>query len=506
MTPQRARQKLTVPPSIHISSAEVITNLGAEHSPLSPNTHLRIFIWNDLLAALLQGIGLAVTFSGARPAGNWRIRLPAQAAAGQSVLFTGLFLQCLGLAGALVCLTMTYMRAGSADRKYASYSTFHRDNNGAAGHLPLTPRSKTFLAILPLAGVCVLVRCAYRAAAAWGGLGSPVARDDVLWLVAEGVLFTEAIVTLAVFHPAIWLYDTVAAAATRQHRRPRDDMEEATVAATGPGGARQGANTRMSMFSMGSYSTRAAKRLSYATTIGDTQEPEHAQMQMHHSERDSRANLHEVSQLMFQSRLIAPSDAGSSSAANSRRGSSGSSQPDPCLHRPGLYDEDPSPYDTRGNHRYSVADDDDNNNNNNHIMISPDTRDLSPLEAEAEADRISIAPEVPRKSSKRVSRLLSPGFSAAGASGSADDDDNEEEDDHEDDEERFEVPRKSSKRMSRLSSPPSAVDEHEDDDDDRLEVESVILPLRKPSRKETTDDTMEEVTLKSTYSTSLYSQ
>lgn len=270
----------------------------------------------------------------------------------------------------------------------------------------------------------------------------------------------------------------------------------------------------MSMFSMGSYSTRAAKRLSYATTIGDTQqEPEHApmqtqtqmQMQMHHGERDSRVNLHEASQLMFQSHLIAPSDAGSSSAANSRRGSSGSSQPDPYPHRPGLYDEDPSPYDTCRNHRFSMADDDDNvdYNNNAHIRISPDTRDPSPLEAEAEADRISIAPEVPRKSSKRVSRLLSPGSSAAGTSGSADEE--EEEDDHQDDGERFEVPRKSSKRMSRLSSPPSAVDEHEDDDD-RLEVASVILPLRKPSRKETTDDAMEEVTLKSTYSTSLYSQ
>lgn len=258
----------------------------------------------------------------------------------------------------------------------------------------------------------------------------------------------------------------------------------------------------MSLFSMG-----GAKRLSYATTIGGggdmMHEPEQAQL--HHAHTHARVgsgstDMHEVSQLMFQSHLIAPSDAGSS-----RRGSSGSSAPDPYLHRPGLYDDDASPYDnTRGN-RYSAEEHQDH-------VISPETRDLSPLEAEAEADRISIVPEVPRKSSKRASRLMSPDAAARVAAATAGAGSADEEDDV------FEVPRKSSKRLSRGAPPTtttttsSAVhheEEEEDDDyddDDRLEVASVTLPLRKPSRRETTDDAMEDVALRSTYSTSLYSQ
>lgn len=460
-----------------------------------------------------------MAFSGAQPAGStsWRIVLPPQAAAGQSVLFAGLLVQCLGLAGALACLTATYMRAGHADHKYAAYSTPSFPRGNGNGALPLTPRSKIFLAILPLAGVCVLVRCAYRAAAAWDGLASPVTRDNVLWLVAEGVLLTEALVTLAVFHPAIWLEDDD----DKTRRRRDNDMEEA---AAGPGARAADKMTRSSLFSMGSYgySTRAAKRLSYATSIGDMREPEHAHMQPPPQQRDgdddeegnpsraAAADLHhhdEASQLMFQSRLIAPSDAGSS-----RRGSSGSSQPDPYLHlhRPGLYDEDASPYDDaspRGrNHRY----DDDA-----HVRISPDTRDLSPLEAEAEADRVSIAPEVPRKSSKRVSRLLSPGSGSDAVATSSIGASTDDEDDDDDDDESFvEVPRKSSKRVSRLLVPPTPAahdDEDDYDDDDRLDVESVILPLRKPSQKETTteddDEAVEQATLKSKYSVaSMYSQ
>lgn len=451
-------------PSIHISSAEVITNLGAEHAPFSPNAHLRIFIWTDILAALLQGIGLGLVFSGAIPAGKWRIVLPPQATAGQSVLFIGLLLQSLGLAAALTSLTITYVRAGKADRKYA-YSTFQRRDG--AGYVALTPRSKTFLAILPLAGVCVLVRCAYRAAAAWGGLGSPIARDELLWLVAEGVLLTEAMVTLAVFHPAIWLDDrahdrrSAGGGAGRHH-----DVEEA-----GANNKRDYPGTRKSIFSMASG---AGKRVSSATTIGDMQEALHA--------RDSRgANPNEMSHLIFQSHLIAPSDAGSS-ANNSRRGSSGSSgssQPDPYIHH-GLYDDDASPYDTRIRSQPYAEEEDiaDIYNHNNHV-ITPETRGFSPLEAEAEEDRISIAPEVPRKSSKRMSRLLttSPGtdIAAAAASGSNTATSGEEED-------------------------------SDDEDDDRLEVESVVLPLRKPSRREPTDDAMEEVVLRSTRSMSLYSQ
>ncbi|KAK2611040.1 hypothetical protein N8I77_004422 [Diaporthe amygdali] len=401
---------------IHLCAAQVLHVLGTEHAVLSPNAHMRVFIWTDLLAGLLQAIGLGLTFSRAKQAGPWGITLPPEAGTGQDIMYAGLLLQTLSLAAALSLLAIAYVKAGKADRKYG-YTTFHRDG---PGYVPLTPRFKTFLVVLPLAGVCILVRCAYRSAAAWGGIGSPIARDQILWLVAEGVMLTEAIASLAAFHPAIWLDDGISS------RAYGDDAEH------------DGART-----------SKLSKRLTvgtFATGMTD--------MEQHHGNvRDSRQDLAEVSQVIFSSALIAPSDA-SSDASHSRRGSAGEHGHEhfrDAAHLSG------SPYDPHlPARRYSED-------------ITAESRCLSPLEAEEEADRVSIIPEPPRKSSKRISRAL---------------------------------------EMARLQQ--QQRDLEEDDDNDRMEVASVVLPPRKPSKRETIhdgrEDDLEDVALTSTYSQSLYSQ
>ncbi|KKY32313.1 putative parasitic phase-specific protein psp-1 [Diaporthe ampelina] len=371
---------------------------------------MRVFIWSDLLAGLLQAVGLGLTFSRAKQAGPWGVLLPKQAGPGQDVMYAGLLLQTLSLAAALSLLAVAYVKAGKADRKYG-YTTFHRDG---PGYVPLTPRFKTFLVVLPLAGVCVLVRCAYRSAAAWGGIGSPIARDQMLWLVAEGVMLTEAIVTLAAFHPAIWLDDGISG------RTYADDTEQD-----------------------GARASKLGKRLTVGTFATGMTDLEHG------NARDSRQDLGDISQVIFSSALIAPSDV-SSEGSPSRRGSAGEQ-----VVRDAARTSSPAPYDPHlPARRYSED-------------ITAESRALSPLEAEEEADRVSIIPEPPRKSSKRISRAL---------------------------------------EMARLQQQ----QRDEEDDDDRLEVASVVLPPRKPSKRETNhgdrEDDLEDVALTSTYSQSLYSQ
>lgn len=372
---------------------------------------MRIFIWTDLLAGLLQAIGLGLTFSPAKQAGPWGILLPQQAGPGQDVMYAGLLLQTLSLAAALSLLAIAYVKAGKADRKYG-YTTFHRDG---PGYVPLSPRFKTFLVVLPLAGVCVLVRCAYRSAAAWGGIGSPIARDQMLWLVAEGVMLTEAIVSLAAFHPAIWLDDGFS---SRVHGG--DDAEQDAA-----------------------RNSKLSKRLTVGTFATGMTDMEQGHV------RDSRQDLAAVSQVIFSSALIAPSDA-SSDGSPSRRGSTGE-------HGRDAVQMSNAPYDPHlPARRYSED-------------ITAEPRVLSPMEAEEEADRVSIIPEPPRKSSKRISRAL---------------------------------------EMARLQQ--QQRDDEEEDDNDRMEVVSVVLPPRKPSKRETIhggrEDDLEDVALTSTYSQSLYSQ
>lgn len=405
---------LTVSNRIHLCAAQVLHVLGTEHAVLSPNAHMRVFIWSDLLAGLLQAVGLGLTFSRAKQAGPWGILLPHQAGPGQDVLYAGLLLQTLSLAAALSLLAIAYFKAGKADRKYG-YTTFHRDG---AGYVPLTPRFKTFLVILPLAGVCVLVRCAYRSAAAWGGIGSPIARDQILWLVAEGVMLTEAIVTLVAFHPALWLDDGIS------DRMQGDDAEHD-----------------------GNRTSKLGKRLTVGTFATGMTDLEHGNV------RDSRQDLGDISQVIFSSALIAPSDV-SSDGSPSRRGSAGEYGHEHVIRDTAQMTS--SPYDPHlpPARRYSQD-------------ITAESRALSPLEAEEEADRVSIIPEPPRKSSKRISRAL---------------------------------------EMARLQQQ----QRDEDEEDDRLEVASVVLPPRKPSKRETNhggrEDDLEDVALTSTYSQSLYSQ
>ncbi|KUI66661.1 Sphingoid long-chain base transporter RSB1 [Cytospora mali] len=389
--------------SIHLCTAEVITALGTEHAVLSPNAHLRVFIWTDLLAGLLQAVGLGLTFSLARQAGPWGITLPAQAGPGQAVIYAGLLLQTLTLASALCLLVVAYIRAGKADRKYG-YTTFH---HGGIGYVRLSPKLKTFLVVLPLAGVCTLVRCVYKSTAAWGGLGSAIARDEVLWLAAEGVMLTEAMVSLAVFHPAIWLDDYT------NERTHSGDVEQG-----------------------GDPGSKLAKRLTVGTFATEMTEP---------GNRDSRQNLEEVSQVLFSTDLMARSDASSMGSA-SRRGSDGEGEHEQ------LYQT--SPYGSPDARRYSED-------------ITSESRGLSPLEEEAESHRQEAESfiEPPRKSSKRISRML---------------------------------------QLQQQQQREAAMEE-----EDRLEVESVVLPSRKPSRRDTVrrrDDEMEDVALTSTYSQSVYSQ
>lgn len=374
---------------------------------------MRVFIWSDLLAGLLQAVGLGLTFSSAKQAGPWGILLPRQAGPGQDVMYAGLLLQTLSLAAALSLLAIAYVKAGKADRKYG-YTTFHRDG---PGYVPLTPRFKTFLVVLPLAGVCVLVRCAYRSAAAWGGIGSSIARDQILWLVAEGVMLTEAIVTLAAFHPALWLDDGISG------RTHADDAED------------------------GARASKLGKRLTVGTFATGMTDLEHG------NARDSRQDLGDISQVIFSSALIAPSDV-SSEGSPSRRGSAGEHGYE-HITRDAAQMSSPAPYDPHLPARRCSED------------ITAESRALSPLEAEEEADRVSIIPEPPRKSSKRISRAL---------------------------------------EMARLQQQ----QRDEEEEDDRLEVASVVLPPRKPSKRETShggrEDDLEDVALTSTYSQSLYSQ
>lgn len=325
----------------------------------------------------------------------------------------------------------------------------------------LSPRFKTLLVVLPLAGVCTLVRCAYRCAATWGGLGSATARDEVLWLVAEGVLLTEAMLSLAVFHPAVWLdgEGTRPAGGWCARGGGTADVEQ--------GGAGMGPSKLDKRLTVGTFAT--------ADTAGG----------LPYGSRDSRQDLEEIApavgggggggrRVLFSTNLIAPSDVssspgGSAAGADSRRGSSIADAHEHEHEHERLYQTDPypCPYDNLGPPQRDATMRTTTTTSSRYSQdITSESRGLSPLEAEAEAERQEAESFIqpPRKSSKRLSRVL-------------------------------EQQRRELEEMEEAA---------------RREIDSIVLPSRKPSRRDTVrtrdGDVAEDEALTSTYSQSLYSQ
>lgn len=406
----------------------------------------------------------------------------------------GLLLHTLSLAASLAVLAVTYIRAAAADRSHHKTTT---NNDKHAYYTPTTtthrgssspPLRKAFLAALPLAAACVLVRCAYRAAAAWGGLGSPIARDLLLWMVAEGALLTEAMVSLAAFHPALCLDDN-----DDDDRRSREeeDLEVGITKGMGMGGKRYSvaANSSKTLSTV-DLSLAGAER-----GVGVM----HQHQQQQREEEDAAAALaHEGSRLMFtsssSSHVMAPSEAGSSEALGSPRRAAGArgSIGDVLDEAPYYRYEDPfatppeeeddlrldSPYDARY-FEDAAAD-----------ALPSSSRDREQQEQDRFETESFVQP--PRKSSKRLSRALlssSPPSSDAAAKLQHEHGDltaeAEDSTGHISRSGSFVVspPRKSSKRQQRP--PPARGLSVRSEEDDRLEVGSILLPSRQPSKMST---------------------
>lgn len=387
-------------PRIHFATAEVLPFL----TPTKPSStfltpHPRLSMGTDIVALVIQAIGLALTFPQAQAAGLWGLTLPAQAHTGQTILFIGLLVHTLSIATSLTLFAIAFVRMGQQQHHYAVPVDSHKNEAPA-----LSPKSRTFIIALLLATGAVLARTVYRTAASWGGLFStPLARDQVGWLVAEGVLLTEAMVSMAIFHPSLWLE-------AQQPQHHAVDVEGGLTLGVGrPNGKRISSGSTI-------LSSLSSPQLEHHDDDMAARMMHHDLNRQHLGQDDDIA---EVRQLLFSSHIIPPpmSEAGSSQNSGSRRGSrvlpenpyyhfeetEEDAPYDPAL--PTITRRDASPY-SEEEGRFSY------HSRNPSGNVLAESRGLSPLEAEAEQERrqvddgfVVLSP--PRKSSRRKS-LLSP--------------------------------------------------------------------------------------------------
>ena len=149
------------------------------------------------LTLILQITGFAIAF-----ADSTIDNMAAKSQPGIWVVVAGLTVQMTALLAALCLIGIVYLNAAAAYRKYG-YTTFHRD----VGYVPLDRRFQVFLAVLPVACVCVLIRLVYRINSFAQGLRGEWSMDQGMFIGFEGFLVVYALSMLSVCHPSVFMRD-----------------------------------------------------------------------------------------------------------------------------------------------------------------------------------------------------------------------------------------------------------------------------------------------------------
>ena len=171
--------------SIYLCLARIVVVYGPHLSRFAPKTYTYIFIGCDFLSLLLQaaGGGMAASFDGGSTAGK----------AGIDIMIAGLAWQVLSLA---------VFMALCAD--YALRIVRHRDQKDSYyASLRSSFAFRGFLVALGVATTAIFVRSIFRVAELQQGFKSPLANNEVTFMILEATMITIAVLALTLFHPTI---------------------------------------------------------------------------------------------------------------------------------------------------------------------------------------------------------------------------------------------------------------------------------------------------------------
>jgi hypothetical protein len=168
---------------IYLTLKHIVINFGQQWSRLSPVWYTRIFITGDIFSLVLQGAGggLASTADDGSDLQD----------VGTNLMIAGVIVQVVILVVFGYFLTeytiRTYRRREQLSTE--SMKLFHATS------------FRCFVVAIIVAYLGILVRCVYRIPELTGGWGSELMRNEVEFIVLEGVMIVISVIFLTVFHP-----------------------------------------------------------------------------------------------------------------------------------------------------------------------------------------------------------------------------------------------------------------------------------------------------------------
>lgn len=177
--------------SIYLTIEKTFSVLGKEHSLLDPKSYVHL-IYLEYLGLVIQFIGFGVSIAGiSKTAG-----LGADANTGGYIVAAGLGLHVLALASFLVVYSTGLIKAALT---YCEFGCATLDPE--RGYVVLGRRFKIFLAVLSISLVCLFTRGLYRIVGFAGGFDGG-SRNEGLFALFDGLLVSQTVLGLVVFHPA----------------------------------------------------------------------------------------------------------------------------------------------------------------------------------------------------------------------------------------------------------------------------------------------------------------
>ncbi|RMZ68320.1 sphingoid long-chain base transporter RSB1 [Pyrenophora seminiperda CCB06] len=168
---------------IYVTLKKMVLTFGESWSRLRPAMYTYMFIVGDLVSLVLQGAG-----GGLAASSDFGSELQDE---GTDVMIAGVVFQ---------VFTLTVFGLLLAEYAFRTYR--HRDElSPEARSLLRSWRFRFFAFAIVLAFTTIFTRCVYRVPELTGGWRSELMREELEFILLEGVMIAIAVLVLTVFHP-----------------------------------------------------------------------------------------------------------------------------------------------------------------------------------------------------------------------------------------------------------------------------------------------------------------
>jgi hypothetical protein len=164
--------------ALYLTLSRIILRYGPTHSRFSPKTISLTFMTSDFIALVLQALGGALADTATTRNGEQM---------GTHIMVAGLSFQVFCL---LVFIVLCVEFAWNVRRE-----------RGVAKSWGSERGFKAFLWSLSFATLCILIRSCFRVAELAKGFNSPLANEQIPFMILEGAMISCATLAMTIFHP-----------------------------------------------------------------------------------------------------------------------------------------------------------------------------------------------------------------------------------------------------------------------------------------------------------------